>query len=218
MRSACEANRMSSAPARARTGERSRGRRSHEGSCVPVPDSRRLAAKPDALLRRRSAIGRRRVEVFEHRPAQPRIDEALDVAGRLELSGQRGVGQPPALAYFRILYAGRDADEGDAAQRQILTDRHVQCHARAQRVPEQHAGLIAHDLACGFRHERGRPRQVGPHLARIRVTGQVHGDDRVVLSQQLTEVTPQTSGLGESVQDDEGRPGATHVDMEWHAS
>ncbi len=53
--SACAAKRSSSAPAMASRGCASAAKRSHMGSWVPVPQSRRLEARPAALLRRRSS-------------------------------------------------------------------------------------------------------------------------------------------------------------------
>ena len=47
--------------------------------------------------------------------------------------------------------------------------------------------------------------------------GEVHGDQCVRFGQAITEAAPEPSGLRESVQQHQWRPGAAYLDMEWHA-
>ncbi len=136
---------MSSDPARARTGQGSAARRSHRGSWVPVPHSRKAGGQSGRAVAETLRALRRalHLEPLEEGPAQPGVDEPLDVARGLELVGQVLVGAAPACTFGRVLNACGHADEDDMAQRQIGADRHMQRHPGTERVAEQGARLVA---------------------------------------------------------------------------
>ena len=122
-------------PVRAGHGARS-GMRSHSGSWVPVPARRRLDARPGAVAPPFVGLGRVG-QPDEHRTADPAIDERIDVARGLE--GGRGglVGLPPPGAGDRVLDAAGGADQHQAAEVQVGSRGHMQCHPGPQRVAEQ---------------------------------------------------------------------------------
>jgi hypothetical protein len=93
----------------------------------------------------------------------------------------------------------------------------MQANPRTKRIAEQGACLTAHFGLHRLRHQPCRCRQVGPHLPGIAVSRQIHRDQRVRLGEELPEVTPEATRLGEAVEDHQRRPGPAHVDMEWHS-
>ena len=172
----------------------------------------RAVAQPLRTLRRITDL-----ESFEHRPAQPAVDEGLDVTGSLEPVGQGIVGLASSRTFVRVFHSGGDADEDDRAQRQLRSESHMQAHPRTKGVTEEGARLIADLGAYRLRHQARCCRQVGPHRTGIAVSGQVHRQQRVRLGQEVTETTPEASRLGEAVEDDQWWSRPAHVDMEWHA-
>ena len=156
-------------------------------------------------------------EPLEHGAAQPGVDKSLDVTRGFELVRQVVVGSSSSLAFGGILNAGGRADEDSAMQRQIGTERHVQGHPGTERVAEQRAGVVADSGSHGGSHEVGRRRQVGPHLPRVAVPGEIHRNERVGFGQEISKEAPEATGLREPVQHHHRRPRAAEVDMKWHA-
>ncbi len=64
-----------------------------------------------------------------------------------------------------------------------------------------------------------RPAVVGrsARTARFPVSRKIDRDQRVRLGQAISERAPEPTRLGEPVQEDQRRPRAAHLDMEWHA-
>ena len=209
---------MSSDPAMARTGQGNAGRRSHSGSWVPVPHNRREEANPPALLRRRSErwASPSTSSRSKRRPAQPRVDEPLDVPRGFELTGQVLVGAAPTFTFGRVLNACRDPDEDGMAQGQFGVDAHMQRHPGTERIAEEGARLAGHLLPHRFRHQTCCRREIGAHRTGIAVSRQIHRHQGVRLGHEVPERSPQAPGLGEAVQQDQRRPGAAHLDVEWH--
>ena len=112
------------------------GSRSQTGSWVPVPHSRRLDGQTGrAVAETFRTPGRiAGCESFEHGAAQPGIDEALDIAGGLELVRHDVVGPAPAFACGRILNARGHADEDDDPAR---ADPRRVATCRATRAPSE---------------------------------------------------------------------------------
>ena len=50
------------------------------------------------------------------------------------------------------------------------------------------------------------------------MTGKIDREQRGGLGHQVSEAAPQTTRLGEAVQQDQRRPRTAHLDMEWHAA
>lgn len=92
----------------------------------------------------------------------------------------------------------------------------MQSHSCSERVAEERSGLAAQGVCHGFGHQVCGRRKIGSHVARTAVTGQIDGDERVVVCQQVAEGTPQSPRLGESVEQREGRTRTADLDMEWH--
>ena len=92
----------------------------------------------------------------------------------------------------------------------------MESYPGTERVTQQITGGVADGGPDGFGHQRGSRRKIGPHLVGARVAGQVDADQHVVLRHQIAEGTPQAGGLGESVEEDQGWPGPTHLNMERH--
>ncbi len=171
----------------------------------------RAVAQPLRTLRRITDL-----ESFEHRPAQPAVDEGLDVTGSLEPVGQGIVGLATSRPFVRILHSGGDADEDDRAQRQLRSESHMQAHPCTEGVAEEGARLIADLGAYSVRYQTRRRRQVGPHRTGVAVSRKIHREQRVRLGQEVTETTPEAPRLGEAMEDDQWWPRSAQVDMEGH--
>ena len=92
----------------------------------------------------------------------------------------------------------------------------MESHPGTERVTQQITGVVADGGPDGLGHERSGRRKIGPHLVGAGMTGQVDTDQQAVLRHQIAEGTPQAGGLGESVEEGQGWPGPTHLDMERH--
>ena len=103
-----------------------------------------------------------------------------------------------------------------ATDLQVGPGGHVECHTGPEGVPEQIARLRPDAGGDRVAHEVGRGRQVGPHLVRAGVPGQVEGDQGVVPGQKVAEGAPQARRLREAVQQDQGWAGSALFDMEGH--
>ena len=209
---------MSSDPARARTGQ------GNAGKAIP---QRFLGARPaqsqgggqsgravaETLRALRRAL---HLEPLEEGPAQPRVDEPLDVPRGLELIGHVLVGAAPACPFGRVLNACGDPDEDGMAQWQIGADPDVQCHPGTERIAEKGTRLVRNLCPHRLRHQARCRREVGAHRTGISVSRQIHRDQGVRLGHEVPERSPEPPGLGEAVQQDQRRPGAAHLDVEWH--
>ena len=172
---ACAAKRASSVPARARTGQRSVERRSHNGTWVPAPHNRKLEASPGALLRRRSA---RSAASEDNRPNRgPRSQPTRKRSTSPALSSSSAVASSaaaPTCTRLCVLYASGPADEDRMVQGKIRTGDDVKGHPGPQGIAEQAARLIADNRPHRLGHHRGGRRQIGPHGVGAAVTGKVH--------------------------------------------
>ena len=192
-REACAAKRLSSDPARAKTGQ-GNARAAHNGSCVPGPHRRRLEARPAALLRSRSerCAAPPNVEPLEQRATQPCVNEAFDVAGSLEGISRASSDWRRRSRSARVLNAGGHADEDDVAQWQI--GARPACRATRHRASSREGHRAHHRLTARRRQPPGGLcRKVGPYRSRIAVTGQVHRHQGARLCQEVPERAPEAS-------------------------
>ena len=156
------------------------------------------------------------LQPLEERPAQPRVDEPLDVPRGFELISQVLVGAAPACTFGRVLNACGDPDEDGMAQGQIGADPHMQRHPGTERIAEKGTWLVGNLCPHRLRHQTRCRREVGAHRTGISVSRQIHRDQGVRLGHEVPETPPQAPGLREAVQQDQRRPGAAHLDVEWH--
>ena len=175
IRRACAAKRLSSDPARAKTGEGKAPRRSHNGSWVPVPHNRRLEARPDAVLRRRSDLcaappdsNRSNRGPRNHASMKPSTSPEASRSSASFSSDWRRL-----RASGRVLNARGHADEDDMAQRQIGSEGRMQGDPGTERVAEEGAWLVADLRPYRLGHEARCRRKVGPYRSGLAVTGQI---------------------------------------------
>jgi len=153
---------------------------------------------------------------FEQRSSQPRFEESLDVARRLELVGPLFVRPSPRRTGLGILDAAGRADQHGPADGQVRLREHMERHARAQRIPDERTRFVANRITDCSGDELGARAEVGPHGIGARVPGEIDGDERVRIGQRFTEATPEPARLGETVQQSHGWPGAPQFDLEGH--
>ena len=185
MRSACEAKRLSSDPARARTGQAERGQAVPRGA--PGCPSRTAGGwRPDrprccggAPTRSAARRGRDRSNIGPRSQASMKRSTSPDASSssasvssdRRRRSRAAGSSMPAVTPMKTTPRNGRS-----------VTDRHVQGHPGAERVAEQRAAAHRRStVRTASATSVGRRRQVGPHRPRIAVTGQIHRDQRVRL-------------------------------------
>jgi hypothetical protein len=79
---------------------------------------------------------------------------------------------------------------------------------------------MARGITCrgpdGLTHQLGRGREVGPYRIGAGVAREIDPDQRGVLGQRVAAGTPQAGGLGEAVQEHQGRARPAYFDMERH--
>ena len=152
-----DARRISSsrAPTTSRTGIGSSGSRSHSGSWVPVPASRRLEARPSAVLRRRSSSpAASRGSVAKSGSASQRSRNPTDPVA-LDRRGKLLVGLSPGRPLGVVVDPRRRADEHKAANELGLVDGELEAEATAHRVAD-----VRRRPTYGTEQRRGR-RDIG---------------------------------------------------------
>ena len=131
----------------------------------------------------------------EHRLGEPATKEGLKVALGLDLVCQCLVAHAPLRPEHRVGEAWAGSDEHHPAQARWALERQGQGQSGAERVAEQVVGLAFGGLVD---EHRGLV-EVRLELGRAAVPGQVHRDDAVLVTEQLSEGPPGRAGLGEAV-------------------
>ena len=195
------------------SGEGQKGR-SEVGYAVPQRLLRAGAGQAQARGQTRCGVAQPLVglgrigQTDEHRAADPPLDEGLDVPRLLECVGGAPVGLSAFLAGHRVLDAARAADQDEATDIEIRARHDVKSDTCAERVAEEVTTVRADRGDDRIAHQGSGPGQIGADSVRSSVTGQVEGDEDMVLRQQIAEGSPQTRRLGESVQQNNRRSGS----------
>ena len=177
--------------------------RSHSGSWVPVPASRRLEARPAGVLprrvgsRRAGRAGRRTSGAASHRRGTPSTSSAASSSSASASSRSRRCGpgrRRPRCPAVPPTSTRRRTPVG-------LAERRVQGHPGAQGVAEQ-VDRRAVDTSDGHLGSRSpRARQVDPHAAEPPWPGRSTRTSAVRGGQQARPNRPQSrAGLGEAVE------------------
>ncbi len=193
------ANLASSSPVTTSTGMVSSPSWSHSGTWVPVPASRRLEARPAPVLVRRWAVHRpgghagRTSDCPSTGPRTSRPCPRAPRRGRVQLVGQRLVGDPASAAFLGVLDPRRArhqheaVDELGAVQRQVQAERAPPSSSRGSRPGRRRPSRSAPSARVG---PRPRPKRHGP-------AGRRHHP--VIRRQVGVQAAPHLSGLGEAV-------------------
>ena len=167
MRSAIDVNLASSTPVTRSTGIASESRRGHSDCWAPVPARRKLAAKPAAVLPRRSASSRVVTsQVGEQRQGQPVGEERGDAVVLQERGSAFVVGSPRSTVGI-VVEAGGGADQDQPFDEVRSSDGEMQGEAAAHRVADVRRPLARAPEG------RGAGGQVDVQRARLAVTGGV---------------------------------------------
>ena len=155
-------------------------------------------------------------ESSEHRAGQPAVDERVDVSRRLQGVSDTLVGLTSQTALFGIFQAPGGTNDDQSVQGEFGPGGNMQSDPGPERVAEQVAVLCTDGRLDRFTHQAGRGGEVGAHAVGAGMTGKVDADDGAGGPELLAEGTPQSTGLRESVQEHQRRPGPARFNMEWH--
>lgn len=148
---------------------------------------------------------RRDVQPGEERLGEPTVQEGRHPCV-LDPIRQRTIGSAPVLPGLRA------ADAGGGAQQDQTTNPVRMVEGGPQRQAPAH-GVADVDRRTAGGHQRGCAfGQIGPSVAGQTVARRIHRQDPVISSQVSGDRAPTHVGLGEAVDQDEPRPGATGGD------
>jgi hypothetical protein len=139
------------------------------------------------------------LQASEQRQVAPLLQEGLQ-ADVVHALGERVVGFAPFGAFPGIVDAGVGTDDHQRGDEVRVHQRQVQAGSAAEAVADEGAG------AAHRGQHVGRAPQVGAHVCRAAVTGEVdHGGQEALLGEVLRDRLPRVAGLGEAVHERDAR-------------